>query len=167
MEFLTALIVFFIAWKWGDWKNWKIYYPTILYFIIANLVSNLLTYNHPLWQYESSLVNRTLSDLLITVVVFPSTVLLFLPYFPNKITSQITYITKWVAVYSAVEWVYYSKGFLSYHNGWNIGWSILLNFIMFPLLWLHYRKPLWTWPISMLLAFLIVIIFGIPFNSMK
>lgn len=167
MEFLTVIIIPFIAWKYGDWINWNKYYPTVLYFIIGDLVYNFLTYNLPLWKYEPSIMNSTLADLLIAVVVFPSTVLLFLPYLPDKITQQIIYIAKWVAIYSTVEWIYYNLGFISYHNGWNIGWSIVFYFIMFSLLWLHYKRPLWAWPISMALAFLTLYIFGIPFSSMR
>ncbi|RJQ24897.1 MAG: hypothetical protein C4589_12130 [Peptococcaceae bacterium] len=167
MEFVVAFMAFFVAWKWGDWKNWQIYYPTILYFIIGDLVYIILTYNYPLWKCESVIVNNTFNDLLIAVVVYPSTVLLFLPYIPEKTTNQITYIVMWAIIYSVIEWVYYSLGYFSYHNGWNIGWSILFNFIMFPLLWLHYKKPLLAWPISMVLAFLVIIIFRIPFSSMK
>lgn len=167
MEFLTVIIIPFIVWKWGDWKNWNKYYSTILYFIIGDLVYNFLTYNSPLWKYEPSIMNSTLADLLIAVVVFPSTVLLFLPYLPGKLTKQIIHIAKWVAIYSAIEWIYYSLGFISYHNNWNIGWSILFYFIMFSLLWLHYKRPLWVWPISMALAFLTLYIFGIPFGGMR
>jgi hypothetical protein len=34
--------------------------------------------------------------------------------------------------------------------------SIVFNLIMFPLIRLHYKKPLWVWPISAALACLVV-----------
>jgi len=37
MNFVYGFLYLFAAWKWGDWKNWREYYPTILFFIIGDL----------------------------------------------------------------------------------------------------------------------------------
>jgi hypothetical protein len=37
-----------LCYKYGDWKNWKKYHATILFFILGILVCDLLTYNKPL-----------------------------------------------------------------------------------------------------------------------
>ncbi|KUG02365.1 hypothetical protein ASZ90_020266 [hydrocarbon metagenome] len=39
--------------------------------------------------------------------------------------------------------------------------------IMFMLLWLHYKRPLWVWPISIIIAFAVLALFDMPFSSMK
>ena len=166
-QIMVSLLIVIVAWKWGDWKNWKAYYPTMLYFIIGDFTYSLITNNHPLWEYESPLLKTTLSDLLIAFVFFPSTVLLFLPYFPRKIFWQAIYVFIWVFIYTIVEYVSYNLGYFSYHNGWNIWWSGLVSFIMFPALYLHYKNPLWAWLLGLISCIAVVIIFKVPFSSMK
>ncbi|WP_223192893.1 hypothetical protein [Paenibacillus sedimenti] len=39
------------AFKFAD-RNWKPYYPTILYASLGNSLYELLCYNYPLWQME-------------------------------------------------------------------------------------------------------------------
>lgn len=38
--------------KWGNWRRWRDYYPTILFFIIGDLLYSCLLYNHQLWAYQ-------------------------------------------------------------------------------------------------------------------
>lgn len=45
---ILVLVFVIIAWKWGDWKNWKLYYPTILFMILGDFVYIFLTYKKPL-----------------------------------------------------------------------------------------------------------------------
>jgi len=164
---ITSIIFLISAWKWGDWKNWRQYYPTILFFILGNFTHNLLTYNYPLWEYESPFLKKTLSDILVSFVLFPSTILLYLPHFPKKLKKQIIYVLFWVAIYTILEMVSHYLGFFSYHNGWNIGWSILFDCLMFPLLWLHHKNPLWVWPIGFIVSIALLVIFKVPLSSMK
>lgn len=166
-QIIVTLIIVAISLKWGDWKNWKRYYPTMLFYAIGALVYSLLTYNYPLWEYESPLLKTTFSDLLITLVFFPATIVLYLPHIPKGLLKQALWVLFWVLVYSITEKVSYWFGFFSYHNGWSIWWSVLFNFCMFPLLWLHYRKPVWAMSIAIATGSLLVFYFRIPFSSMK
>lgn len=45
---MMGAIFIITCWKWGDWKNWKLYYPTIQFLIIGDLKANFLLYNKPL-----------------------------------------------------------------------------------------------------------------------
>lgn len=166
---IVLVSIFFVisALKWGDLKNWKLYYPTMMYFAIGDLVYNFLTYNNPLWQYANPILKHTASDLLVIIVVYPSTVLLFLSYYPDKLIKKIKHIAFWVFIFSALEWIFYTIGYFTYHNGWNIWWSVVHNLLAFPLLRLHYKKPILVWPISMALAFAILVLFDIPLSSLK
>lgn len=162
----TAVI---IAWRWGDWKNWQKYYPTILYMITGNLLYNILTYHYPIWLYQKSILqNHTLTDILNSFVIFPATILLFLPHFPNKgIIKKIRYLLFWMIIYISVEWFLSELGYFSYHNGWNLGWSVLFNIGMFTLLRVHYKKPLLAWGISVFIILFLLIIFDVPINKMR
>ena len=166
-QIAVTLILALATWKWGDWRNWRLYYPTMLFFIVGNFSYTLLTYNYPLWEFESPLLKTTGSDFLIAMVDFPATVLIFLPHYPKEKIRQILYILLWVLTYTLIEIVSYKLGFFSYHNGWSIWWSVLFNMILFPLLWLHHKKPPLAWLASIVLALLFFTHFKLPFSSMK
>jgi len=61
-----------------------------------------------------------------------------------------------------MEFISYITGAFSYHNNWNIGYSIIFNCLMFPILILHYKKPLLAFLVCSILAFLLMAFFEIP-----
>jgi len=162
-----AIISILICYKFGDWRNWKKYYPTILFFILSNVVCILLVYNHPFWFYETKILNRTFSDLLISITVYPSTVMLFIPNFPKKLTKIITHISFYVVIYTIAELIGVKLGYFTYHNGWNTWYSLTFNFILFPILILHYKKPLYAWAIALISPHILFFIMKIPYNSIR
>jgi len=165
---IVLVVPLVIAWKIGDWRHWRLYYSTILYFIIGDVTFNVLSYNKPLWAYHSAVLSHTFMDLLVAVVVFPCTLLIFLPYYPeNGWSKKFRYLLFWVFIYSGVEWLAYQLGYFLHYNGWNIYWSIGFNCLMFVFLRLHFKNPLWVLIPSMALAFLILFLFDIPFSSMR
>ena len=168
---LLALVSLIIAWKWGDWRNWKQYYSTILYMIIGDLSCMLLTANKPLWQFESPMISGDFSEFVIAFICFPSTCLIFFAFY-SKIRRfrkfvYILFLPSVSTLYTFLEWISFKLGFISYHNGWNIFWSFAVNLFIFPLLLLHYKRSLWVWPISVALAALVIFIFHLPFSITK
>lgn len=170
-QIIFMLIVVVATWKFGDWRNWNLYYPTILFILLINFVYNLISYNFPLWEYESPLLKTTGSDLLLNLIAFPAVIILYLTYFNKILLRQNKYITlyilSWVAFYTLTEWFSYKLSFFSYHNGWNIWWSLFFNCIMFPMMWLHHKRPLWAIAFVSVFVVFIVTYFNIPFSSMK
>lgn len=166
-QIIVTVIMILIAWKWGDWRNWKLYYSTMQFYIVFDFLYSLITYNYPLWAYESPLLKTTFSDILISFAFVPATILIYLYHIPKGLKKQITYNLVWVVIYSVTEIISYSLGYFSYHHGWAIWWSVLFNCVMFPLLFLHYKKPLWA--VSLAFAFTIIGImyWKIPISSMK
>lgn len=169
MNLLIAGIALIACWKWGDWRNWEKYYPTILFMIVGNFLYNILTYNYPMWLYEEALLpNHTMIEMVHSFVVFPVTVLIFLPSFPEKnIFKKAVYILRWVFIFISVEWMMSKLDLFSYHNGWNIGWSILFNAIMFTMLRIHFKKPLLAWAISIFIVLWLIIFFEVPIEKMR
>jgi len=66
---ILIIMSIFLCWKYGDWKNWKLYYPTILYLIIGDLACNILTARMPLWSYNINWLNNISTDFLITAFI--------------------------------------------------------------------------------------------------
>jgi len=162
-----GIVVVFLCFRFGDWKNWKLYYPTVLFYIIGDLTAMILTFKKPLWLLKDFFWSQILGDYFIAFVVFPYIIILFLSKYPKKIIKRIIYICIYVLILSCIEYLAYRTGHIIYLNGWNILWNILFYFIMFPLLWFHYKKPLWAWSIAMALAFIVLYIFKIPLDIIK
>lgn len=151
MIFVTAAIVLLLAWKYGDWEKWIQYYPTYLYLLVGDLTYNVLFSDHLFWKYNVSFFNHVSCDLFVAWTIYPATILLFLPNWPDNQFMGFWRIVKWVFFYTVVEWIFCKVGLLSYHNGWNFTFSIMFCFLMFFMLRLHYTKPLLTWFISLTL----------------
>lgn len=154
-----------IGLKFGDWKNLRKYYPTILFLIIGDLLYNLFTYNDPMWSYTKAwfLQNHTLVNLWIMITVYPSTVIIYLFYFPKKKMKQIFYILIWVMTYILLEILgLHVFGLIDHFNGWNMWWSLLFDIILFTMLPIHQKHPLVAWGLS-----IIVIIFFITTFDVK
>lgn len=169
---ILSLLSILIAWKWGDWRNWKLYYPTILYMIIGDLTYITLSSNKPLWEYESPIISGDLAEFLIAFIVFPCTCFVFFQLYSKvnnskRIVVYILFFLFCTFVSTSIECLSFSLGFFSYHNGWNMYWSFAFNCMMFPLLLLHYKKPLLVWFPSIILALLVKYYFGLSFSIIK
>ena len=162
MDVLVALV-------WGDWRNWRNYQSSILYLIVCDLIYNLLTYNHPLWEYKSTLpiLNHTILNMITMFVAYPSIMLVYLGRFPTERMKQIIWVGFWVSLWSFLEWLSIQLGNFSYLNGWNFIWSFLFNIVLFSMVRLHYKMPLLTYGLSFILAVVLLSIFDVPFEKMK
>jgi hypothetical protein len=169
LQIIQPLIFIIAAFIWGDWRNWKKYYPTILFIICLDFFSSILMYKHQLWTYEESFLipNHTLTDFFISFSMFPAVVLIFLANYPKKVVAQISWTLLWIFIFSLTEYIAILSGIATYHNGWNLGWSVLFNCITFPTLHLHYNKPLWAWLVGIPIGAFIIIHFGFSINEMK
>lgn len=170
-DFHIILCIIFIlaAWKWGDLKNYKKYYPTILFFIAVNFYYGLVTYNYPLWQFESPVIGSIISDIITNFIIFPATALIYLPYIikTKVLKKQLLYTSFWITIYMMLEVISLHLGYFSHHNSWTIWWSLVINLMLFPLLWFHYYKPLYAWGITLVSSFFILWYFNFPINSLK
>jgi hypothetical protein len=159
---LFGILSIAVCWKWGDWRHWEKYYPTVLYLLIGDFVVDILMYNKPLWGFGALIERYPFIDIATMLLIYPSTVILYLTWYPKEFAKKIVYILMWVGIYLAIELISYATGGFCYHSGWTIWYSVLFNAGMFPLLALHYKKPLLVWPISVILCFLMLWWFRIP-----
>ena len=164
---IVAITLILICLKWGDWKNWRKYYPTMLYVIVWDLLYNFFTVNHPLWRLDHPILKHTFSEVVMVFVNYPSSILLYLPYIPRiSIVKQILQIAFWTLLFSLLEVGSIATHTISYYNGWNYWWSVGFNVLAFSMIRFHYENPLLAWPISVLLFFIFMIIFKLPLSSL-
>lgn len=159
------------AWRLGDWRQWRKFYPTILFVISVDFFVSILTYEHPLWYFHRSVVtpNHTVADFFIALTNFPPMILVFLSHYPVKppLLHQFAYVSAWALGNFVIETIFLYTGLMSYHNGWNLWWSVLFWFLMFVVVRLHSVKPLGAWLAILGLVIGGVFHFHIPVAHLK
>jgi hypothetical protein len=162
--FVIALTVAYAAacWKWGAWRRWREFYPSILYMVVANLTYAFVFYEYRLWIF-SSFMGDTITCLVIKDLAYPSAVILFLTHYPEGAIKQLLYILGWAVVNTGLEYVALILGGIYYEHGWTLLWSFVLIVIAFALVRLHQKKPLLVWIPSIVCGAAFALIFGLPY----
>jgi hypothetical protein len=174
MHLIIQSCLLFAAWRWSDWRNWKKYYPTVLFLILFDFFYNVITYNYFLWKFEAVTFdkfiyrNHTLIDLGIAFFAFPSIVLLYLSHYPKGRIKQFFYVSGWIGINTIIELIsfYFMKG-ISYHHSWNTWWSVLVNVLLFVVVRIHYSRPLLAWMISIVASVFFILYFHVPLINMR
>lgn len=161
---VLVLVVLYAAlcYKWGAWKRWREFYPTIQYMIIANLAYNYVFYEYPLWLFDG-FMGDTVLCIIMKFLIYPSAVILFLTHYPVGFWKQVVYILGWAAINTAFEYVAFLTGGIHYYHGWGLLASFVLLIIAFALVRLHYKRPLFVWLPSLASSAAVIIIFGLPY----
>ncbi|SET71934.1 hypothetical protein SAMN05216389_12273 [Oceanobacillus limi] len=168
MYILINFLYIFAGYKWGDWRNWKTYYPTILFFIIGDFLYNFLLYQKPMWLFHDVILpNHTTITVLAMVVSYSATVLIYLGRFPVSWKNRFLWFLLWTGVYLLLEFINNSLGFITYHNDWNFWWSVLFTGIIFFILPIHHKKPLLAWLLSIIIILSLLMIFDVRIDDMK
>lgn len=151
------------ALRWGDWRNWHKYHATILYFILGDVLYYYTAYNHRLWSLVPTWpLKYELVCLAGEFIVFTSTILIFLGRYPAERFISTWWTAVWVIIYTANEWILLETGTFIYQHGWTLFDSFLFNILMFTLLRLHYKRPLFTLVISVPISILLIFLNAIP-----
>ncbi len=154
--------------KWGDWRNWKKYYPTILFFIIGDLLYNFILYNKTMWHFHDIILpNHTAITVMAMFVSYTATVLIYLGRFPTGWIKRSLWFMLWCGIYLGIEYTNNKLGFITYHNGWNIWWSVLFTCTIFIILPIHHKRPLFAWLLSFIIIISLLNIFDVRISELK
>ncbi|WP_426861129.1 CBO0543 family protein [Cytobacillus gottheilii] len=168
MYILSNILYIAAAYKWGDWKNWKQYYPTILFFIIGDFLYNFLLYEKSMWLFHDIVLpNHTLITIFTMVLSYTATVLIYVGRRPEGRGKRSLWFLLWVGIYLLVEYVNSIFGFITYHNGWNFWWSAMFTLMIFFILPVHHKRPLLAWLISILFIVTLLSIFDVKLSELK
>ncbi|AST92405.1 MULTISPECIES: CBO0543 family protein [Sutcliffiella] len=170
MYLLFVLVVYFLlAYFFVDWKNWRDYYPTILYFIVFNLLYNFIFYNYTLWKYRAVTVdwlNHTIIDISFTFIIVPIVLMIYLRYYPEG-KKQFLYLAVWIAYFTIIEYIFYKKGLFIYENGWDSFWSMIFNIILFVVVRIHFKNPLLAIMVSIPIITILLMLFHPSISDLK
>jgi len=166
--FLLAAII------WGDWRSWRLYYSTILFFIVGDLLKNFLFYNYWMWTYQETMFaknilrNHTIISIIIMFIGYPSTIFLYLGRFPKSKWKQAAWVSFWIFLYSILEYINLRfLNLINHYHGWSMTWSILFNIVMFIMFRIHFKNPLLAWGLSIIWILFLLYRFPIPLERMK
>lgn len=163
MILLLACLFILVCYKWGDWKNWKSYYSTTLFLIVGDLIEKLVSAAKPLWHYNSTIFSGTTTALIIVLIIYPCTVLLFIPSYKNSgRIKKVFSLIIWVCIFSALEYLGIKYNYISYFNGWSFSYSFLLDWMLFSLLIVHQKNPPIAWLLSFIVGVVITLWFKLP-----
>jgi xanthine/uracil permease len=164
LRVVLCLTLVFFCWKFGDLKNWRIFYPTILYLVVNNLLYIFFVKEkYSLWKLQPDfLLNHTFSVLIQTFIILPCIVILFLSHLPKNRKNQIIHLIISAAILVGIETIMFFAGKITYHNGWNYWWSVAFNFLWVIMLRFHYFNPIPAWVVSFLITAFFIIYFQIP-----
>ncbi|WP_270179435.1 CBO0543 family protein [Alkalihalobacillus sp. CinArs1] len=167
--FVSALFLL-ASIRYGDWKNWQRYYPTMLYMVINAVLYNVITYEYPTWEWEDVtgvFPNHTLLDFWIIFTQFPVVVLIYLTNYPTSFKKRLIRFLVWVGIFSGLEAIVLQVDYIVYNNDWSLWWSILFNVTTFTFIPLHQRHPIFTWVLSFVFIAMLCMIFEVPLVKMR
>lgn len=160
MNIAVIIIIIFSTWKWGDWKNWQKYHPTMLFVALANLLYNFIYCKGPLWEIQPGILqNGILTELLYSFIVFPLTALMFLSNLPSSRGKQALHILKYILIYFIFELVFHISNMIIYRHGWNLSYSFIWNVMMFTVWTVHFKKPLLAYAASLGVMIIVLSLF--------
>jgi hypothetical protein len=163
MFLLLVCIFLATCYKWGDWKNWKYYYPTILFFIAGDYIEAFATSEKSLWEYSATVFSGEVTHLITSLIIYPCSILLLLPLYPKSgAGKKFMHIILWVFVFTVLEYIEIKFKILTYYNGWRFSYSVLFDCVMIPLLILHQRKPPLAWLGALIFGSIIGFVFQLP-----
>ncbi|RSK25742.1 hypothetical protein EJF36_01855 [Bacillus sp. HMF5848] len=176
MTILLVILFVTVAWRWGDWKNWKLYYPSILFFILGDLLYHYLLFDFfPMWRYnpfgldESLGLTHTFIAFLIMFFIYPASILLYLGHFPTGSgpMRKFAYYIVWIGITVLIEYIIVQFNGIQYYNGWSLTWSALFVIVMLFTLRIHHIYPLAAWVLSLLFITFLLIKFQVPFHVFR
>lgn len=153
--FHAIMIIFLVvlSWIYGKWKQWKQFLPTIMYFSIFNLYYQYISFNFKkLWEIKKPFISLFITDTLYIFVAFPFLVVWYLSGMPNSFKSKLLYYLKWIIFSTLLEILAVHLNYFEYMNGWNVWWSVLFYFIMYPMIYYFYIKPIKAFILSLIIV---------------
>jgi hypothetical protein len=164
LHIAVAIVSIAACIRWADWRNWSKYHSTMIFAALMDSLYLFLTDDNFLWRYVPDNMFRSYvgTELLYLIIFLPSLALLFLSHYPVEKMKIVSYYLFWVGLLVLLEWILSAANCFEYKNGWNLLWSVGFDMVMFPMLFLHSRKPLLAYVFSLIIILTLLWYFKIP-----
>ncbi|MET3683230.1 hypothetical protein ABID56_001321 [Alkalibacillus flavidus] len=162
MHILFSLLLLALNIQKKTWRNFTNYYPALIYVCVFNVLYYILCRDFLMWELKDKTLSKSVVRALHILVIVPLLILLYLSNLPVSLSKQIVYINKWIIISIFVEFIGQKLKMISFHNGWNLYWSILIYIKMYTYSILMINRPLLTWVISTASTISFLIMFKVP-----
>ncbi|MFL6559462.1 MAG: CBO0543 family protein [Bacillus sp. (in: firmicutes)] len=166
---IYSVIWIIASFKFAD-RNWKLYYPTMLFASLGNVLYELVCYKYQLWQMEPNGLSFAMIPMLLLILIgMPISTWIFLSKYPfgKRIISQVLYISFFVALFIILEYFSVKGGSITYHHNWNLLWSTIFVVVMFIIIRIHFHRPLIALILSGIFTLFLCLIFNVTLEKMK
>lgn len=142
---LFPIIKFFSSWiiflTFAEKRLFFRFSSTVYFAVILALITDLLMFVTPLWEYPGSKTELFFKQMLHSFGIYFVTTYLFLQTLPKKATifTLTRHIFYWTVFAIIVEWICLKIGYIKHGLWWNLGWSYLSDWILFFVFYLHYK----------------------------
>lgn len=166
----SSFVIFFIIIGiiFGVWKRWNEFYPTLLFWIIGDLLYSSLLHDYRVWEFRPVWIDHfilpthTIIATAIAFLIYPSVIVVFLGRFPKSNFKRICWVIFWALIFQGIETIAYFNKSIIHQHGWTLAWSFIFNIVTFSLLAIHKWKPWVAWLLSLLNIVFLWIIFHPP-----
>ncbi|KPV42910.1 hypothetical protein AN477_15295 [Alicyclobacillus ferrooxydans] len=130
-----------------------------------SVLFQLLCRGHLLWWFQAwGLFTDKLSSLTQFVLMFPFSTVLFLSHIPRKRFHAVLYYLGFVAVYVLMEVFLNLHHEIIYRYNWSFFWSVLIDFCLFAVEWVHAKSWKIAVPISACMIAFLMVWFRVPLD---
>ncbi|WP_312029613.1 CBO0543 family protein [Paenibacillus sedimenti] len=107
--------------------------------------------------------------LLLTLIGMPLSTWIYLSHYPTErpILQKLRYILLFTALFVVLEYISVRLDAITYHNRWNLFYSLLFDIVMFLVLRIHFRNPLLGIAISAAYVGVLIVCFNVSLEHMK
>lgn len=160
--FFTLLsLVFFLFTK--SYRYITQYYSTVLYVSFISVLYALICSDYGMWQFANWWIFTDHASALVqAAILFPSTTVIFLRYLPKTKKFFIPYFLLFPALYVGMEWITLGRNGIRYLHGWNFGWSVLIDILMFCMILVHHYHFILAWALSTIIIVFLLSWFHVP-----
>ncbi|WHY59871.1 CBO0543 family protein [Cytobacillus firmus] len=166
----TSFVVLFIivSLLFGAWKRLSEFYPTLLFWIIGDLLYASLLHDFRVWEFRPVWIDHyilpthTIIATAIAFLIYPSVIVMYLGRFPKTTFRRMCWVVFWALIFEGIELIAYINKSIIHQYGWTLAYSFLFNLVTFSLLPIHKWKPWAAWVLAFISILFLWIIFDPP-----
>jgi hypothetical protein len=140
------VIKFIISWAlflfFGNKKKFLLFAPTCYFAVILALVTDLLMFVYPLWEYKSETKIQLFSkQILNSFGIYFVVTFFFLQTLPSNQTflKVQLHILYWTILAILIELFSLRMGYITHWLWWNLGWSFIADWVLFYAFYIHHK----------------------------
>jgi hypothetical protein len=141
-----SIIKFILSWAcfiwFGDKKKFFLIVPTCYVAIILALITDLLMFVYPLWEYKSQTEMQLFAKQIINAFgIYFVVTYLFLQTLPKSQTILTVgiHIFLWSILCILIEVFAMELGYIHHGLWWNLGWSYFSDWVLFLFFYGHHK----------------------------